>query len=42
MVITLLVEATIPSLAKKRGKRRGVQGIYKAFSGEAYRKISSL
>jgi len=28
MVITLLVEATIPRLAKNYGKRRGVQGMY--------------
>ena len=36
MVISLLVEATIPRLAKKCGKIRGVQGIYKEFSGETY------
>jgi len=36
MVITLLVEATIQRLAKKCGKRRSIQGIYKTFSGENY------
>jgi len=34
VVIAVFVEATIPRLAKKCGKRRDVQGMYKEFSEE--------
>jgi len=42
MVITWLVEATIARLAKKCGKRQGVQWIYKRFSEETYWKSVTL